>query len=537
MRNLLLLGLVLSSATGARFLPGVIDTVGGTTFDNQNSAPALQWVAMDPANGVHVAWMYSASPYGSNWPDRTVRYNFYDKNTGAWNWNDTDFMASGINSQTQRTGYGTMEVDPVTGAAVIACHYSAGGMPPTFVPIVTRDVAPGGGIFPDQCDGAPDLEAYFLPVVALTPDRTTHLFVIKFGVSDDIFYTRATSWCTWDQPSGWIQSGGYGENLIASHASNKLIATWMTGNNNEMTLHYRASSDAGTTWDPVVDLTPPAAFGPDTVTVCALGAGLVFDRNDDCRLVTTLVPLVGDSAYVNPAEVWMYEISSATWSKISRAGSGNLSGDFGPNAAICGRPSIGENPDNGRLYVAWEQFDSLNVEPSTNLLRADVYVSSSDDGLFWTEPAMLTSTDETSKRFPVVARNCAGDSLAVFFEQDLIAGFNSDGVGDASNNPICVWRGSGVGGVGIAEESRCQPARLRPVRNPDTRFAFRVNNGGPVELEILDVTGRTVRRFPPALAVMWDGRDALGREAKPGCYLARWKGTTDSGRTKLVLVR
>lgn len=530
---MLLPAFVLAVASAAPSLTGVVDTVGGTTFDNQNSAPALQWLAVDPTNGIHVSWLYSAQPYGSNWPDRTVRYNFFDRNTGAWNWNDPDFMASGTNTQTQRTGYGTMEIDPTSGAAIVACHYSAGGMPPTFVPIVARDAGPGGGIF-EYCDGAPDLEAYFLPTVAMTADRTTHLLIIKFGVSDNIYYTRATSWCTWDQPSGWIQSGGFGHNLIASHSSNKLVATWMTGNNNEMTLHYRSSSDAGATWGPIVDLVPPSAFGGDTGTVCAIGAGLVFDHNDNCQLVTTLEPLVGDSAYSNPAEIWLYDIALSTWSRIHRAESHNLLGGFGPNAAICGRPSIGENPDNGRLYVTWEQFDSTNVEPSTNLLRADVFLSSSADGLFWSEPAMLTQTDETSKRFPVIARNCTGDSLAVFFEQDIIAGYNSDDVGEVSNNPICVWRGSGVG---IAEERTVHPELLTAAPNPASSFRFSLNSGRHTSLEIVDVTGRSVRSYAPASTINWNGRDERGRPAQPGCYLARWQSGSASGQVKLILVQ
>ncbi len=503
---------------------GIVDTVGGTTFDNQNSAPALQWVAQDPTNGIHVMWLYSAQPYGSTWPDRTVRYNYFDRSTGTWNWNDPDFMFSGINTQTQRSGYGTMELSPVDGAALVACHYSAGGMPPTFVPIVARDAAPGGGIF-SYCDGAPDLEGYFLPAVAMTPDRTTHLLVIKFAVSDNLFYTRGTSWCNWETPSGWIQTGAFGHNLIASHSSNKLVATWMSGSNAELTLHYRVSTDAGASWDAITNLTPPTAFGGDTGTVCAIGAGLVMDRSDNPLLVTTLIPLVGDSAYWNPAEIWLYDVGATTWSRIHRAESHNLAGGFGPNAAICGRPSIGLNPENGRLYVTWEQFDSLNVEPSTNLLRADVFVSCSDDGLFWTEPFKLVSTDATSKRFPVIARNCAGDSLAVFFEQDVIAGFNSDDIGDASNNPICVWRGRVTG---IAERRDLPELPGNTGRVPSVGCSFAFTLAGASRVDILDASGRLVRtlqadsrQLSAVSRFSWGGTDAEGNRLSPGCYFAR----------------
>ncbi len=526
---------------------GIVDTVGGTTFDNQNSVPALQWVAQDPTNGIHVIWLYSALPYGSNWPDRTVRYNYFDRNTGTWNWNDPDFMASGINSQTQRTGYGSLELNPADGAALIACHYSTGGMPPTFVPIVAKDVAPGGGIF-SYCDGAPDLEGYFLPVAAATADGTTHLLIIKFAVSDNLFYTRSTSWCNWELPTGWIQTGAFGHNLIASHTSGKLVATWMSGSNAEMALHYRMSTDAGANWEPITTLTPPDAFGGDTGTVCAIGAGLVMDRSDNPLLVTTLVPLIGDSAYWNPAEIWLYDIAAATWSRIHRAESHNLAGGFGANAALCGRPSIGENQENGRLYVAWEQFDSLNVEPSTDLLRADVFLSCSDDGLFWTEPFKLVPTDQTSKRFPVIARNCTGDSVTVFFEQDIVAGFNSDNIGPVSNNPICVWRGHGSG---LAERGDMTelPGNSDRVPSIGRQFTFCFPNVSSVQ--IFDAAGRLVRTLslstvhgPQSAAFFWDGTDGRGNRLGPGCYFAEPKhvpgfGRSNQGRTprvKLVLV-
>jgi len=51
------------------------------------------------------------------------------------------------------------------------------------------------------------------------------------------------------------------------------------------------------------------------------------------------------------------------------------------------------------------------------------------------------------------------DSLAVGFEQDSIAGFNTDGTDVISHNPICVWRGS-VSGVSESRPSSLVP---RPI--------------------------------------------------------------------------
>jgi hypothetical protein len=64
-----------------------------------------------------------------------------------------------------------------------------------------------------------------------------------------------------------------------------------------------------------------------------------------------------------------------------------------------------------------------------------------------------------------------------------------------------------------------------------------------VELVLFDVSGRQVRHlargtFPAgAHDVVWDGRDASGRAAAPGVYLARLKGTHTNATQHLVLIQ
>lgn len=452
MTRIVILTAMLCAAAAAQ--TGVVDTVGGTTFDNQNTGPALQWIINDPHNGIHVTWLYSALARGSNWPDRTMKYNYLDRATGEWNWMDpNDYMLSGLNSQNRRTGYGTMEIDPTDGAALIAAHYSLGGMPPQWCPVVARDVAPGGGIF-DWCVGEPNLVNHFLPVVAVSPGGIIHLLHIQFATSDNLFYSRSTSWCNWDGPQGWQQSGAYGHNLCASHQSGAVVASWLRGSGSEAALFVRMSTDAGASWATPTELVPPSVYGGDTVTACGQGANVLFDRNDDWLLATVLVPVVAETARSNPAEIWVFKSAGASWHRVRRAGARTPAGSLGSNATFCGRPSLGQNPVTGRFWITWEEFDSLDVEPSTGLLRAEVWCAWSDDGAAWSEPVRLTSPDGTSKRFPVLARDCTDDSLAVFYVQDLIAGFNSDSVGAVSNNPVCVWRGALAG---IAEAASSGP--------------------------------------------------------------------------------
>jgi len=210
------------------------------------------------------------------------------------------------------------------------------------------------------------------------------------------------------------------------------------------------------------------------------------------------VPLVADSALQNPAQLWVYNSGTSQWSRIHAAGAQNLSGEIGENAAYCGRPSIGQNPASGTFYCAWEEFDSLNFEPTTGRLRADIFVASSPDGATWGSPTRLTNADATSKRFPFLARNCSGDSLAIGFEQDSIAGFNSGGTGAISRNPICIWHGTVSGAVSESRPPSLPPrlsltaSLIRNVLNLQSSFCNLKS-----EIVLLDASGRRVMSLRP----------------------------------------
>lgn len=79
-----------------------------------------------------------------------------------------------------------------------------------------------------------------------------------------------------------------------------------------------------------------------------------------------------------------------------------------------------------------------------------------------------------------------------------------------------------------------------PVRGP-TRMAFGVPRAGMVELSILDVQGRTVRRLVresrPAgrFAVDWNGRDEGGARVPGGIYFARLRAAGETARREMVV--
>jgi hypothetical protein len=211
---------------------------------------------------------------------------------------------------------------------------------------------------------------------------------------------------------------------------------------------------------------------------------------------------------------------------------------FGMQPSICDRPSLGLNHETGRLYAAWEQFDSSNVEASTNLLRADIMLAWSDNGgTTWEEPALLTEPDESSKRLPHLAYDCSGDSVAVGFVQDVIAGFNVDEVGAVSDNPVCVWHGQVTG---IAEPGPGEGRAGTGLPNPARRFVLALGTapGSKTLVTITDVSGRAVRTITSnGSTCAWDGRDDNGGLVTTGCYMASWSVGSVPRREKLVLTR
>ena len=74
-----------------------------------------------------------------------------------------------------------------------------------------------------------------------------------------------------------------------------------------------------------------------------------------------------------------------------------------------------------------------------------------------------------------------------------------------------------------------------------TTIPFSLAGQSGVELEILDVTGRLVRRFDTsgARSLVWDGRDDGGQTVPGGMYFVRLakSGIAISRTTRAVLIR
>jgi hypothetical protein len=392
--------------------------------------------------GIHAVWMYSAD-MSSTFPDRNMRYNFYDAGIGGWNWTDPDFMQSGVNVFPWRTGYGNIDVD-TNGVAVISAHFTSGG---GLAPIVASDADVGAGIF-DYSEV--DQGEYEWPGIGVGSNNYYHLAMMDYSSQDDLFWTRSTDQGGWETPMS-IASPGFPTHGIATskvHGSQKVCITWVVppvSGYEQQPGYFRESSDGGDNWGSPVDIGFPPAFHPGSDTVPSFHITSLFpfyDCDDRLNIVANVSPYVRDTSWILPGQIWHWCAANPdTWSLIRVASPDSLNAAVGYNAMICCRPSLGQD-EWGDLFVAWEEFDGVNVEPTTSRLRADIWAAgSTDGGVTWSTALKLTTPGTASCRFPSICDLLwPGDSLAVLYMEDQCAGFSIYGEGPATANPIVVHK-------------------------------------------------------------------------------------------------
>lgn len=506
-------------AGGTMDIVGTLDTIGGTLYDWGFNGPGYRMLITSPDYGVHACWMFSNDP---GYTDRNQRYNFYDFATRQWNWLDPDYMASGINVFSARSGFGGLSANPTTGVAIVSTHQGVTG---GIWPMIARDVAPGAGIF-EYCDGRPTIDLYQWPAVDVSQSQAIHLGMIDSPSQDNLFYGRSTTWCNWDAavgvPSPQPEPKFPTQGIAASKVSGKVVITWVDSDEALAVnpAYFRESQDDGATWGAATELPMPNPFGTDTTPSFHItGVFPWYDSDDALHYVTNIMPVVRDTGYILPAII--YHWSEATgWVQIHRADTDSLLAAVGYNAMFACRPQIAQVAgDPSKLHVVWEQFDGTNVEPVTNLVRADIYHSfSADGGATWTPALKLTDRTTVSNRFPSIADPVVNDTVMVIYEQDLQAGFVIQGQGTATLNPFVVQK---IPYVGIAETPGAVPTRVELSARPNpvtgrANISYALPRSGAVSLQVFDAAGRPVQ-------TLVDGRVGAGR------YTATWDASTVAG--------
>jgi hypothetical protein len=529
-----MLGVLFCIAGLAAGQVGRIDTVGTTTYDWQTGGPAYRMLVNAAASGLHAGWIFSADSIP--FPDRNMRYNFYDYQSGSWRWSQ-----DGISVFAERSGFGNLDCDPTTGAASVSAH--AGN-----AIVVARDSAPGAGVF-EHCTGPS--ESPERAALAVGANRWLHAAAIDDYAQ--LWYSRCTTWGNWSAPMHVPppkpDPGFPSHSITASKVSPKLTLTWVKcWVDAPQESFYRTSSDAGTSWDSSAQLPAPPAFGGDTVPSFCLGVFPYYDRYDRLHVVAEVAPFGDGQQYVMPAEVWHWCVeNNPQWSRVHRAGTmPSTTSILGYNAVLAGRPSIGEDR-NGGLYVAWEQFDTANVDPSTDRARADIWYArdNNDNGASWRSAVRITVPDSSSKRFPSVVDLLARDTLCVLYMVDSVAGFMVYGEGPATHNPVVVqFVPVEVNGIETRPDRRVHAGLgVRP--NPATR-RVRVEVSPPVSgrarLELLDFAGRLIttldqvgQLWGSSQVIYWDRTDSRGHRVPAGVYFCTLVAQDQRFSSKIVL--
>jgi hypothetical protein len=301
-------------------------------------------------------------------------------------------------------------------------------------PVVARDVAAGAGIF-EYSEGP---AGYGWPLVSAGPDSLPFNIAMLDSGGHLLSRSRIPNWPVWDSV---VDVGGTGNqpmfethNIASSPDSNKVCIAWVCTDTSPMPGYYRVSSDGGASWDSVKQLEWPSAYGADTVTSFHVSSLYPFyDEYARLNIVAAVHPVVNDTSFIMPAGIWHWcPDNNPNWKLIHRAGCApeHLAAPVGSNALYACRPS-GCGTADGHLLVAWEQFDSSNVDPQTNLLRAGICVG------YENFDTLLAADHACSYRFPAIATHPSDfDSTFVLYVADQVAGFAPLGQGPCTNNPV-----------------------------------------------------------------------------------------------------
>ncbi len=312
---------------------------------------------------------------------------------------------------------------------------------------MARDMAPGIGIF-EYCEGYP---SYTELRVAIDGNSRIHVAMLD-SANGDLWYTRVDPWRTWHdpvrlappQPEPVMPS----HNIAASKVSARVCATWVNSppGFSQKRGYYRYSTDGGDSWEEPTELGWPPAFNDDTLPSFHMSSLFpLFDDNDGLHIVASVAPFLRDTNFVRPAEIWHWSFGNDSWSRICRSEADSMLAPVGYSALIASRSSLVQGESCEDFICVWEEFDGVNVEPETDLLRADIWwASSHDGGRSWPYKEQMTGPGwSVSYRFPSVAYMAifgTPDTAPVLCMIDQVAGFFVLAQGSATDNPVVCFR-------------------------------------------------------------------------------------------------
>ena len=200
---------------------------------------------------------------------------------------------------------------------------------------------------------------------------------------------------------------------------------------------------------------------------------------------------------------------------------------------------------NGATSVAWM--------PTTDPEAVSTVVYRGADSTFVPGVLLYVGSADASRTSFVDVDGAAGDwyRLAAVDARGASSGFSAAQPAQLQDLPL-----TPAGGIAPRTQLSAQPTDSAPTparlalhpghpnpSNPAVRLGFDLPTSGTVRLDVLDVRGRVVRVVVAAAlpagvhAVVWDGRDAAGRDVASGIYVARLQAGNASATRKLTMIR
>lgn len=466
------------------------DTVGLTAVDYQSYGPVWQRVFNVPGIGIHVAWLKTG-----------MAANFYSYAAGSWRGEQNVFGST-------RNAAGNLDVSLLPGPYHGSAFFSSYLNRDPKWPVVAVESVPGSGTYTVRPTDT-SLMGCQRPPLALTADGTLHLLCLDSTLQDTLLYSRSTDYGTgWSAPvpvSGAVPPLGPTHSICASDSSRRVAALWTIAGT--PSLWVNVSENGGSSWTGPVDLLPvPSSIPGARPGKC--GAFGLFDREDRLNVVTQ----VWDETSQYPCEIWHWrEGRTPNWTMVYRYAPDRVLAPAGDDGPLVLRPSICQRASDGRLFIAWLNYDSVNYEPETQKARADIFVAQSvDGGEYWSRPLRLTGPDNGSRLAPCLAPWC-DDTLVLSCVTDQKAGIFELGHGGQSTNTanvilVAVDELPGIAEArsGVADE-RWISAYPTPARNV-------VTLRGPASVcQVRDCSGRLV-------AVIRSGEQWNCRRLAEGVY-------------------
>ena len=185
-------------------------------------------------------------------------------------------------------------------------------------------------------------------------------------------------------------------------------------------------------------------------------------------------------------------------------------------------------------------------DPGTGGPSAVLRLNGQSAGAPWSGSLFVPAAG--SAQLPV---NVSLDEFEPFLEDEIVLATDVDGdhvYTDVSSTHVAAGDDTSLAFVGVGPVARPPAGRLSLRASPNpfgagTVLAFTLARASHVDIEVMDVSGRRVRRVlsgaldPGERRLTWDGHDDAGAQLPAGVYLGRIRAGGDVAMVRLMIVR